>query len=81
MAKEQNPEVVTNEITMLSLADLNKTFEKEIKICFDELCDSEENIKIENEEFKIIHKKWFEAEFKRSIMQVAVFLDKAFPTD
>ena len=59
-----------------------KSFDEDIKIFFDELCDSNGNINTENEEeFKKFHKKWFDAECKRSLMQSATVLDKVFPTD
>ena len=59
-----------------------KLFDKDIKISFDELCDSNGNINTENEEeFKNSHKKWFDIEFKRWLMQVATVIDNVFLTN
>ena len=59
-----------------------KSFDEDIKIFFDELCDSNGNINTENEEkFKKSQKKWFDGEFKRSLIQAATVPDKVFPTD
>ena len=56
-----------------------KSFDEDIKIFFDELCDSNGNINTENEEkFKKSHKKWFDGEFKRSLIQAATVPD-CFP--
>ena len=59
-----------------------KLFDKDIKISFDELCDSNGNINTENEEeFKNSRKKWFDVEFKRWLMQVATVIDNVFLTN
>ena len=59
-----------------------KSFDEDIKISFDELCDSNGNINTENEEeFKNFHKKWFDAEFNRSLMQVATVIDNVLLTN
>ena len=59
-----------------------KLFDKDIKISFDELCDSNGNINTENEEeFKNSRKKWFDVEFKRWLMQVATVIDNIFLTN
>ena len=52
-----------------------KEYEVDILVSFDELLESNGDIKIE-EEFEKAHLKWFASEYKRSVMQAVDVLEK-----
>ena len=69
MATQNNPE-----ITMTAQC-VFKEYEVGYSVSFEELFESNGDIKIEKE-FEKAHKKWLASEYKRSVMQAADVLEK-----
>ena len=69
MTTQNNPEM-----TMTAQCVI-KEYEVDISVSFDELFESNGDIKIE-EQFEKAQKKWFASEYKRSVIQAADVLKK-----